>query len=577
MGSTGTTEAPPPLATRSDEARRNQLVVAFAALTCVGGAVRSATLLASGVFHQAAVIAVVALGGGVAAWTIHRGHAVRAAGHLLLGLLFTAATSAVVQRGGIGTPVALTLAAMPLIATFIRGPKAGVGWLVAALIEIVILAALQAQGLELPDQVPPGQRLRIHTMGAILFCLLLTAAGLAYESTPRSALAAAIEAERDAARAREQARLGRMERMAAIGQLAAGVAHEVNNPLTYVDGNIAFVRRALRDDPDGTLREALDEAHQGIERIATIVRDLKTFVRDADDDDEGGHATCNLGEVLESVVRLTSKRAAAIELTVHPTSNPLWARAPEAKVAQVALNLVVNAMQAIEQSPSEGPHHIRIRLASAEEQVTFEVQDDGPGMSPETAARALEPFFTTKPVGVGTGLGLSVCKNTVEAMGGVLTLDTELGVGTTVTIALPRARAPLQLPSVPSLPPPSVPTQRILVVDDDALVRRSLRRSLSVHQVELANGGEAALARVDAGTPYDVVLCDMMMPGINGVGFYRRLEETHPALARRVVFLTGGVYGDDERAFLEGTSAPVLTKPVDENALLAAIEAVANA
>ena len=272
------------------------------------------------------------------------------------------------------------------------------------MVQLVTFALVERSGVERVEQLPADRHLMLHTAGSFLFCVLLFGIGSAYEITRRAALDAAVAAELAAAKAAEEARMSRVERMAALGQLAAGVAHEVNNPLTYLTANLGFIREALESERLDAgmrreLKEATVDAANGIERIALIVSDLKTFIRDPNADDP---TPCDAHAVVGSVLRLTEPQ--------------------------------LNEIAIVEQKLSPGGPHVaapEARLAPA---------DNGCGMPPDVQARATEPFFTTKDVGVGTGLGLSVCNNIVESLGGRLELDSEVGRGTTVSVHLPVAK-----------------------------------------------------------------------------------------------------------------------------------------
>lgn len=262
---------------------------------------------------------------------------------------------------------------------------------------------------------------------------------------------------------RLQTRLAQMDRLASLGTLAAGVAHEINNPVTYVLGNLYMAERALKND--GYSREDLAKllatASEGVERISEIVSDLKTFAR-PDERELGG---VDIARVLQSVVGLARtdiKRKAQLILHLEPV--PLVV-ASRARLAQLFLNLLVNAVQALpEREPRESRITITTRVAGP--WVSIEISDNGIGIDPESRERVFEPFYTTKPAGVGTGLGLSICHGIVESLQGRIVVESDVGIGTTFRVLLPHGDESLELSSQP----PKSTAQPIAVVADDDVV-----------------------------------------------------------------------------------------------------------
>jgi PAS domain S-box-containing protein len=379
---------------------------------------------------------------------------------------------------------------------------------------------------------------------------------------------ARVEAE--AERRRMHAQLALSDRMASLGTLAAGVAHEINNPLTYVVGNVDAARVAVAelaasrgDDPALTaalaeLGEALAEAADGASRVRQIVGDLKVL---SSPGAEGGEDRVDVRATLQSSVnlarRLVTDRAQLVtDLAVVP---PVEGNA--ARLGQVFLNLLVNAAQAI---PEGDPHGHRIRAACGVEgdgRVVVEVSDTGSGIAPGRLAQIFDPFFTTKPQGVGTGLGLAICQSIVTAHGGEIRVETQVGRGSTFRVLLPPSRQ-AEREAVAREAAPAGRRGRILVVDDEPFVLRSLERILTAHHdVVVASSGADALTRIGGADPFDGVLCDVMMPGMNGMELYRELRRRAPELASRVLFVTGGALVEEVRAFIEETGAPVVEKP----------------
>ncbi len=357
--------------------------------------------------------------------------------------------------------------------------------------------------------------------------------------------------------------LKRSERMASVGLLAAGVAHEINNPLTYMLANLSFVLERWSGDPSH--REVLHEALEGAMRVRDIVRDLRTFSRD---DGRAGDMSLDVHPVLDAAAQIAQHEIRHRAELVRAYERVPQVVASEARLGQVVLNLLINAAQAIPAHAGGG----RIVLATYADrgEVVIEVRDNGVGIAAEALSKVFDPFFTTKPLGQGTGLGLSICYNLVDAMRGRIDVASEVGRGTTVQVRLPAApRDAARMTSMPP-PPPELagPARRVLVIDDDPLVLRALGRTLSPHAVTLASSGQDALRQLERGG-WDLVLCDVMMPHTSGLDVHAEVRRRDPALAERFVFLTGGVFSKADTDALASTGRPCLLKPVDDRELLA--------
>ncbi|HET9452102.1 MAG TPA: ATP-binding protein [Aggregicoccus sp.] len=377
------------------------------------------------------------------------------------------------------------------------------------------------------------------------------------------------------ASARLQERLLLADRMACMGTLAAGVAHEINNPLTYVLSNVELVQQRLAragSDP-AALRElctgALDEAREGAERVRRIVRQLRLFTRV----EEEGVAPVSARAVLELAVamagpELRHRARLRWELPQVPA-----VMAEEGRLGQVLLNLVVNAAQAIPEGNVEGNEIFLFTARAPDGRVVIGVRDSGAGIPPEVLPRIFDPFFTTKPVGRGTGLGLSISHSLVAGMGGEIQVESSPGQGTTFRVLLPAAPAVIRdRPAGAArgpLPTPPPRRLRILVVDDEPGVARALERLLDEHEVVVAHGGEPARALLLVHADWDLVLCDLMMPDLNGMELYAWALEQRPRLAARFVFLTGGAFTDRARAFADQMAGRLLHKPFSADAVRA--------
>lgn len=375
-----------------------------------------------------------------------------------------------------------------------------------------------------------------------------------------------------------EARLVLADKLASLGLLAASVAHEINNPLAFVVGNLSFIERKLpgllcRTAADSScvdeLMRAVREAQEGAERVRSIVRDLKTVSR-SDDDQDGA---VDIHQVLNSTAHMAGhvirQRA---QLVKQYAASQILVQGNEARLGQVFLNLIVNAAQAIDEG-SASRNEIRLSTwVSNDGRIVAEVRDTGQGMSPEVQARLFTPFFTTKPKGVGTGLGMSICHSIVTSHGGEIQVESELGKGTAVRVFLPAGKKQLEEArgAAPSLQSRKGPVGRILVVDDEPLVAAALQRVLaSHHQTIIAGDGPEALQKIALDPNFDVVFCDLMMPEMPGNEIYDAVARTQPELAKRIVFLTGGAFTDSARAFLSSVANVTVEKPFEAAEVLA--------
>ncbi|WNG53696.1 PAS domain S-box protein [Archangium gephyra] len=388
---------------------------------------------------------------------------------------------------------------------------------------------------------------------------------------------AVVSIARDVTEQRKlQSQLSLADRMASMGTLAAGIAHEINNPLAFVISNLGFLLDEMRRMPSmmpGGLaarpevdewRSVIMEAREGAERVRQIVRQLKAFSRP----DEERLEAVDLHAVLDSAVMLAAneiKHRARLKREYGPMPH---VKGNEGRLCQVFLNLVVNAAQAIPEGAAE-KNEIRLVTREGEQgRIIAEVQDSGSGIPAEVMGRIFDPFFTTKPVGVGTGLGLSICHGIITGLGGEISVESQPGRGTTVRVVLPAAEpgARVQKP----VPAPQVPiTQRgrVLIVDDEPAVGRALRRILREHEVELATSGRQALEKLSADNRFHAVLCDVMMPDLGGKDLYEAIQQGGSGLERRFVFVSGGAFTQGARDFLARVPNPTLEKPFDETAV----------
>ncbi|WP_437601591.1 hybrid sensor histidine kinase/response regulator [Sorangium sp. So ce590] len=435
----------------------------------------------------------------------------------------------------------------------------------------------------------------------------------------RARLAVARErAARDAAArhalAQTQARLVLAGRMASVGTLAAGVAHEINNPLAFVIANVdATLRRigsmerrssAPRSGPwarphadgRGTSSELsevlslLEDAREGAERVRLIVRDLHSFSR-AEEDRRG---PVDPRRVLDSCVHMAMNEIRHRARVVRSFQDVPPVEANEPRLAQVFLNLIVNAAQAIPEGLAEQNVIELSTRCDAAGWVVVEVRDTGAGIAPGSLGRIFEPFYTSKGAGEGLGLGLAICHAIVAALRGRIEVESRHGEGSTFRVILPaatasEARAPAAAGSgAPSgrresgrpaaAAPEAAPRQRVLIIDDEPMLTRAIAGTLEPrHETTATASARDALTRIRAGERYDAILCDLMMPDMTGMDFYASLAEHAPEQQRRVVFLTGGAFTERSKAFLQQVNARLLLKPFDAATLLSLVDEVVAA
>ncbi len=372
----------------------------------------------------------------------------------------------------------------------------------------------------------------------------------------------------DQQRMKEQLMLA--DRMVSIGTIAAGVAHEINNPLVVVVTGLEYAcdlldqEAALEGTKLGDVRAALADVSEAAWRVRNIVRDLKVFSR-ADEERQG---PVDVHAVLDSSARMAQNEIRHRARLVRNFGEVPWVEANESRLGQVFLNLFINAAQAIEGGTIEA-NEIRVSTAlDPSGRVAIEVTDTGCGMSPTVAARIFDPFFTTKAIGVGTGLGLAICHRIVADCGGEITLHSEVGHGTTFRVLLLPARKIARRDPAPVLPARRTGRARILVIDDEPAIGSVIQRALETEgNVETSTSAAAVLRQIADGARYDVIFCDLMMPDTTGMDFYAGLQRTVPELADRVVFLTGGAFTPRARAFLDTVTNVRLDKPFDLQSL----------
>jgi len=365
---------------------------------------------------------------------------------------------------------------------------------------------------------------------------------------------------------RLEANLMMTDRMSAVGTLAAGVAHEINNPLTYVYGNLQILEADLADDE---ARAALvADALVGTERVRDIVRDLQSFTRKP-----GEVGPVAVRPLVESALRMTDHELRHRAQTRCDVPATLQVLGDESRLGQVLLNLLMNAAHAVGSRPGED-NLVVVDARAGNGTVTITVTDTGRGIPEGLVPHVFEPFVTTREPGHGTGLGLYLCLNIVRSLDGSIAVARTGPEGTAVEVTLPRADVDAADAEHEATPGAVVKSRlRVLVVDDDPGVRGVLQRLLAAHDVTVASDGREALAALDA-AGFDLILCDLMMPDMTGMEVHAHLASRSPELLERVVFLTGGAFTAEAHAFLASPGRRYVTKPFEPATLRAVVAEV---
>jgi len=374
-------------------------------------------------------------------------------------------------------------------------------------------------------------------------------------------------------RHRATERAARNDRMVAMGTMAASVAHEINNPLTYVLEGLRGMDRELQQlcaELSGSMRvevrerlqrllKLIPDVKEGAERVRVITRDLQTFSRP---DSGTGVSLTDVRRACEAAVQMLRNQLEARAKLVLDMPQSVTVRGNEPRVVQIFVNLLLNAMQAVSDRPRE-QQEISVRIKTDRLNVIVEVADSGPGIPRELLPRLFEPFVTTKAIGEGTGLGLFVCRNLVHELGGSIEASNRPQGGALLTVMLPRLASGLG--PAPE-PVKGVPVRaRILLIDDNVNLGRVMVDALSgeQHHAEVARSGREAVEKLSAGAQFDVVFCDLMMKDMSGMDVYEELKRVRPGAENALVFMTGGAFTEPARKFLASVPNPWIQKPFD--------------
>ncbi|MCA9705051.1 MAG: response regulator [Myxococcales bacterium] len=497
------------------------------------------------------------------------------AGHVAVAVGFTGVTASIVFRGGLSSPLPIGLALVPAVAAYLfPGRRSVLGWAAIALGTVIAVGVVpQALGITLVDRMPLVGRSTVGYLAPLLVLVFITLLSRASARVQVKTIEAAMLAERRRLEDEQANHLQRAEQMALVGQLAVGVAHEVNNPLAYIGANIDYTAKRLRQDDEKRWSEelaALRDAADGVVRISDIVNQLNAHGRKEEQDVK----PMRLRDSLELALRIARNQIRHRARVYRQYDDDPVVEADPGRLTQVFLNLLVNAAQAVP-TGKRNDHEIRIGLRIEGSMALVEVRDTGSGIAPEVLARVTEPFFTTKDVGQGTGLGLSISDAIVRSYAGTMRLWSEVGRGTRVEIRLPLSDdAPITIQEhdqehIPLPAPAREP--RLLLIDDDATVRRGLARVLPGEVMQAGHAREA-LELIEDNPRFDVIVCDVMMPDMTGIDFYRELSKRYPELCARTMFVTGGVFDESALEYIAEQKIPMLTKPVRREQLATMVD-----
>ncbi len=356
-----------------------------------------------------------------------------------------------------------------------------------------------------------------------------------------------------------QQELNLASRLATVGEMSSGIAHEINNPLT---GVIGFSERLMKKELPDDIRKDVNIINEGAKRIADITNRMLTFARQ----NKPERTLVNINDVIETTlaIRGYEMESSNIKVITQLASDVPLTFTDAGQLQQVFLNIILNAE--MEMNLAHGKGNLTVKTERIDNTIRVSFEDDGPGISKKNIDRLFDPFFTTRDPDKGTGLGLSICYSIVKQHDGKIYARSRLGKGATFFVELPIVTKEEQLKMAePTAGIPETPSRaRILVVDDDTIIQEFLTEILREegHEVEIVENGKDALDRLGSGD-YDVILLDIKLPGMSGIELYKYMQKAVKPLARRVVFITGDVMSDDTMGFIKSSGTPYITKPFD--------------
>jgi signal transduction histidine kinase len=364
------------------------------------------------------------------------------------------------------------------------------------------------------------------------------------------------------------------DRMATVGLLAAGVAHEINNPLAILVSNLELLSQQVgepttdkaRDGPQesvasrlASLAEPLRDAREAAERVRLIARDLKVLSRSSD---AVSHNPVDIRGVLESAIRMASNEVRHRARLTREYADVPPVNGNESRLGQVFLNLIVNAAHAIPEGHVENNEIKFVIRMEARGRVAVEIHDSGAGIPDDALPHIFDSFFTTKAATTGTGLGLAICRRIIAEHDGEISVQSQVGVGSVFRTLLPVASQPAAASSTEPAEVVAGRRGRILAVDDEPMLCSVIQKILGTdHDVTTITSAKEALRMVGEGARYDLILCDLMMPDMTGMDFHARLQQSAPDQATKIMFMTGGAFTEGTRAFLADARNVSIEKP----------------